>query len=132
MVRAALFLSIAEPTAVRSGGSADLCERLNGVSALKRSWRRTWGLLSRSRRVPTCRRSVMGLINIYYKTMLEMHPLPTDFLTMIDGPIRQFHRNPKTSNTCASEISYALNCIDGHHVDTSGDYGKGSFLVKTV
>ena len=74
----------------------------------------------------------MGLINVYYKTMLEMHPWPTDFLTMIDGPIRQFHREPKFSNTCATEISYAFNCIDGHFIDTSGAYGKGSFLVKNV
>jgi type VI secretion system (T6SS) effector Tae4 (amidase) len=74
----------------------------------------------------------MGLINIYYKTMFEMHPWPTNFKTMIDGAILKFHQDPKTSNTCASEISYALNCIDGHAVDTSGDYGKGSFLVKKV
>jgi hypothetical protein len=72
----------------------------------------------------------MELINIFYKTMCEMHPWPTNFLTMIDGPILNFHRDPKFSNTCASEISYAFNCIDGHHVDTSGDYGKGGVLVK--
>jgi hypothetical protein len=53
----------------------------------------------------------MGLINIYYKTMFEMHPWPTNFKTMIDGAILKFHQDPKTSNTCASEISYALNVL---------------------
>jgi hypothetical protein len=74
----------------------------------------------------------MGLINIHYQTMLDMHPWPTDFLTLINGSILKFHREPKTSNTCASEISYALNCIDGHMVWTSGDYGKGGIWAKKV
>lgn len=74
----------------------------------------------------------MGLVNIFYKTMLDNHPLPTDFKDMIDGPIKKFHLDPKFSNTCASEISYAFNCIDGHQVDTTGDWGKGGILVKNV
>lgn len=80
----------------------------------------------------TERERVVGLINIYYKTMFELHPWPTDFMTKIDGPIRKFHQEPKFGNTCASEISYAFNCIDGHLIDTSGDYGKGGMLVKKV
>ena len=74
----------------------------------------------------------MGLVNIYYKTMFDMHPWPTGFLKLIDGPILKFHQDPKFSNTCATEISYAFNCIPGHHVDASGDYGKGGVLVKKV
>jgi hypothetical protein len=56
----------------------------------------------------------MGLVNIYYKTMFDMHPWPTGFLKLIDGPILKFHKDPKFSNTCATEISYAFNCIPGH------------------
>jgi hypothetical protein len=78
-------------------------------------------------------RRLMGLIPIFYKTMLDNHPWPTDFLDQVDGPIRTFHKSdPKFSNTCASEISYALNCVDGHIVNTWGDYGKGGVLVKKV
>lgn len=44
----------------------------------------------------------------------------------------EVHQEPKFGNTCASEISYAFNCIDGHLIDTSGDYGKGGMLVKKV
>ena len=52
--------------------------------------------------------------------MLDMHPWLTNFKTMIDGPLLTFHQNPDFGNTCATEIRYASNCIDGHHIDTSG------------
>jgi hypothetical protein len=73
----------------------------------------------------------MGLIPIHYQTMLDNHPWPTDFLTKVDGPIQTFHKSdPKFSNTCASEISFALNSIDGHIVNTWGDYGKAACWSK--
>jgi hypothetical protein len=74
----------------------------------------------------------MGFINISAQTMFDNHPWPTDFMDKIDGSIKKFHQDPKFSNTCASEISYALNCITGHIVNTWGDYGKGGVWVQKV
>ena len=42
----------------------------------------------------------MGLINIYYETMFEMHPWPTNFKTMIDGPILKFTRIQNQQYVC--------------------------------
>lgn len=74
----------------------------------------------------------MGLVNIYYQTMLDNHPWFDGLMDLIDGPIKKFHQDPKYHNTCASQVSYAFNCIDGHFIDTSGDWGKGGMLVKSV
>ena len=76
----------------------------------------------------------MGLIPIHYERMFQLHPWPgEDFMNLINGSIKSFHQQgPAFENTCASEISYAFNCITEHIINTWGDYGKGGVWAKKV
>jgi hypothetical protein len=73
----------------------------------------------------------MGLVNVGYKTLLANHP-KMGFKELINGPIKTFHDDAKTGNTCCSKLCYAFNHVPGHYINVDGDYGKGGKVVKKI